>query len=71
MKMLRNLFQREGFEFYGPTNWVLFSDQPKDQPGTARFVERSGQVRQAIGADSNFYLLGNSWGGLLAAWNMH
>jgi proline iminopeptidase len=34
---------------------------------TARFVEEVEQVRQAIGADSsNFYVLGNSWGGILA-----
>jgi proline iminopeptidase len=32
-----------------------------------RFVEEVEQVRKSIGADaSNFYLLGNSWGGLLA-----
>ena len=34
---------------------------------TERFVEEVEQVRKAIGADaSNFYLLGNSWGGILA-----
>ena len=32
-----------------------------------RFVEEVEQVRKAIGADStNFYVLGNSWGGILA-----
>jgi len=34
---------------------------------TERFVEEVEQVRKYIGADSsNFYLLGNSWGGILA-----
>ncbi|WP_457817480.1 alpha/beta fold hydrolase, partial [Staphylococcus aureus] len=34
---------------------------------TDRFVEEVEQVRKAIGADStNFYVLGNSWGGILA-----
>jgi proline iminopeptidase len=46
-----------------------YSDQPKDSSlwTTARFVEEVEQVRKAIGADSsNFYVLGNSWGGILA-----
>lgn len=46
-----------------------YSDQP-DQPElwtTARFVEEVEQVRQALHLDkSNFYLLGHSWGGILA-----
>lgn len=34
---------------------------------TERFVEEVEQVRQALGLDSgNFYLLGHSWGGILA-----
>jgi len=34
---------------------------------TARFVEEVEQVRQALGLDaSNFFLLGHSWGGILA-----
>lgn len=46
-----------------------FSDQPKDTSlwNTARFVEEVEQVRLALGLDaSNFYLLGHSWGGILA-----
>ena len=46
-----------------------YSDQPSDPDlwETARFVEEVEQVRQALGLNSeNFYLLGNSWGGLLA-----
>ncbi|HSR49380.1 MAG TPA: proline iminopeptidase-family hydrolase [Acidobacteriota bacterium] len=46
-----------------------YSDQP-DEPElweTARFVEEVEQVRQALGLDrDNFYLLGHSWGGILA-----
>ncbi|ACO48119.1 proline iminopeptidase-family hydrolase [Deinococcus deserti] len=46
-----------------------YSDQP-DQPelwDLSRFVEEVEQVRQALGLTSeNFYLLGHSWGGILA-----
>ena len=45
------------------------SDQP-DEPDLweiPRFVEEVEQVRQALGLDdSNFYVLGHSWGGILA-----
>lgn len=46
-----------------------YSDQPSDSSlwNTARFVEEVEQVRQALGLDQeNFYLLGQSWGGILA-----
>ncbi len=46
-----------------------YSDQPEDTSlwRTERFVEEVEQVRQALGLDnSNFYLLGQSWGGILA-----
>ncbi len=46
-----------------------YSDQPDDRSlwDTARFVEEVEQVRQALGLDQdNFYLLGHSWGGILA-----
>jgi proline iminopeptidase len=47
-----------------------YSDQP-DEPSLweiPRFVEEVEQVRKALGLDSkNFYLLGHSWGGILAA----
>jgi proline iminopeptidase len=46
-----------------------YSDQPKDTSlwDLPRFVEEVEQVRQALGLDnSNFYLLGHSWGGMLA-----
>lgn len=47
----------------------FYSDQPKDSSlwNTERFVEEVEQVRQALGLDQdNFYLLGSSWGGILA-----
>lgn len=46
-----------------------YSDQPKDPDlwDLPRFVEEVEQVRQALKLDqSNFYLLGQSWGGILA-----
>jgi len=45
------------------------SDQPKENElwDLARFVDEVDQVRQALGLDEeNFYLLGQSWGGILA-----
>ncbi|GAB4530864.1 MAG: proline-specific peptidase family protein [Parvularculaceae bacterium] len=45
------------------------SDQPEDDRlwTIPRFVEEVEQVRKALGMNAdNFYLLGNSWGGLLA-----
>ena len=63
-------FQRQSFEFYEYDQLgSYYSDQPKDSSlwTIARFVEEVEQVRKAIGADStNFYVLGNSWGGMLA-----
>jgi len=46
----------------------FFSDQPTDDIWNIdRWVEEVEEVRQALGYDaSNFYLLGNSWGGILA-----
>jgi proline iminopeptidase len=46
-----------------------YSDQPDDPAlwNLPRFVEEVEQVRLALGLDrSNFYLMGHSWGGLLA-----
>ncbi|RRO24346.1 proline iminopeptidase-family hydrolase [Flavobacteriaceae bacterium 14752] len=46
-----------------------YSDKPNDPSlwTTARFVEEVEQVRQALGLNKdNFYLLGQSWGGILA-----
>jgi proline iminopeptidase len=70
MECFEAFFQREGFEFYEYDQLgSYYSDQPKDSSlwTTERFVEEVEQVRKAIGADkNNFYVLGNSWGGILA-----
>lgn len=70
MECFETFFQREGFEFYEYDQLgSYYSDQPTDTTlwKTERFVEEVEQVRKAIGADaSNFYILGNSWGGILA-----
>lgn len=70
MECFESFFPQEGFEFYEYDQLgSYYSDQPTDSSlwTTARFVEEVEQVRQAIGATKeNFYLLGNSWGGILA-----
>ena len=70
MECFETFFQRESFEFYEYDQLgSYYSDQPKDSSlwTNARFIEEVEQVRKAIGADaSNFYILGNSWGGILA-----
>ncbi|HPG10670.1 MAG TPA: proline iminopeptidase-family hydrolase [Chitinophagaceae bacterium] len=69
MECFETFFQREGFEFYEYDQLgSYYSDQPTDSSlwTTERFVEEVEQVRKAIGADStNFYIIGNSWGGIL------
>jgi len=63
-------FPRAGIEFYYYDQLGSFrSDQPADASlwDLDRFVSEVEQVRQALGLDrSNFVLLGQSWGGLLA-----
>jgi proline iminopeptidase len=59
-----------GIEFYYYDQLgSYFSDQP-DEPALwtlERFVEEVEQVRQALGlGPDNFYLVGQSWGGMLA-----
>jgi len=61
----------EGVEYYYYDQLGSFySDQPEmsdDLLALPRFVDEVEQVRQALGLDKdNFYLLGHSWGGLLA-----
>jgi proline iminopeptidase len=60
----------EGIEFiYYDQLGSTYSDQPKDPDlwEVARFVEEVEQVRRALGLNKdNFYLLGHSWGGILA-----
>ncbi len=61
---------KEGIEFiYYDQLGSYLSDKPTDTSlwVTERFVEEVEQVRQALHLDSsNFYLLGHSWGGILA-----
>jgi proline iminopeptidase len=69
MECFESFFPKEGIEFYEYDQLgSYYSDQPKDSSlwTTERFVEEVEQVRKAIGADkNNFYVLGNSWGGIL------
>jgi proline iminopeptidase len=69
MECFESFFPKEGFEFYEYDQLgSYYSDQPTDSSLWAidRFVEEVEQVRIAIGADKeNFYVLGNSWGGIL------
>jgi proline iminopeptidase len=61
---------RAGIEyFYYDQLGSAYSDQPDDASlwELPRFVEEVEQVRKALKLDkSNFYLLGHSWGGMLA-----
>jgi proline iminopeptidase len=63
-------FPRAGIEYYHYDQLGSFrSDQPADASlwDLGRFVTEVEQVREALGLDrSNFVLLGQSWGGLLA-----
>jgi len=61
---------QEGIEFiYYDQLGSAYADQPTDTSlwVLPRFVEEVEQVRVALGLDrDNFYLLGHSWGGILA-----
>ena len=63
-------FPGAGIEYYYYDQLgSAYSDQPEDTSlwYTARFVEEVEQVRKALKLDkNNFYLLGHSWGGILA-----
>ncbi len=65
-----SFFPKEGIEFYEYDQLgSYFSDKPTDSSlwTTERFVEEVEQVRKALGLNKdNFYLLGHSWGGILA-----
>ncbi|MBK7148984.1 MAG: proline iminopeptidase-family hydrolase [Bacteroidetes bacterium] len=69
MECFDAFFAKEGFEFYHYDQLGSFySDQPTDSSlwTLERFVEEVEQVRQALQLDSsNFYILGNSWGGIV------
>lgn len=63
-------FPGAGIEYYYYDQLgSAYSDQPDDPSlvDLPRYVEEVEQVRRALGLDAtNFYLLGHSWGGLLA-----
>lgn len=70
MECFESFFPHEGFEMieYDQLG-SYYSDQPKDSSlwTVDRFVDEVEQVRKALGLNKdNFYLLGNSWGGILA-----
>lgn len=70
MECFESFFPKEGIEFieYDQLG-SYYSDQPTDSSlwTTERFVEEVEQVRKSLGLNKdNFYLLGNSWGGILA-----
>lgn len=64
-----SFFPQEGVEYYYYDQLGSYrSDQPTDTSlwHLDRFVEEVEQVRQALNLDKdNFYLLGQSWGGIL------
>ncbi|MBA3647534.1 MAG: proline iminopeptidase-family hydrolase [Chitinophagales bacterium] len=70
MECFESFFPKAGIEFFEYDQLgSYYSDQPDDSSlwTTERFVEEVEQVRKALGLDNtNFYLLGNSWGGILA-----
>jgi len=65
-----SFFPKEGIEFiYYDQLACGNSDNPKDTSlyDLDRYVDEVEQLREALGLDhSNFYLLGHSWGGILA-----
>ncbi|MBN2409509.1 MAG: proline iminopeptidase-family hydrolase [Candidatus Aminicenantes bacterium] len=65
-----SFFPSEGIEFiYYDQLGSAYSDQPQDTDlwEVGRFVEEVEQVRRALGLNrDNFFLLGHSWGGILA-----
>jgi proline iminopeptidase len=65
-----NFFPKESIEFiYYDQLACGYSDNPKDTSlyDLPRYVEEVEQVRKSLNLDkTNFYLLGHSWGGILA-----
>ena len=69
MEAFESFFPQANIEFY---HYDQLGSKRSDQPENdslwtiERFVEEVEQVRQALGLNKdNFYILGNSWGGLL------
>jgi proline iminopeptidase len=65
-----SFFPAAGIEYYYYDQLGSYYSEQPDAPDlweTSRFVEEVEQVRQALGLDhDNFYLYGQSWGGILA-----
>lgn len=70
LENFQSFFPQANIEFYEYDQLgSYYSDQPDDMSlwTVERFVEEVEQVRQALGLHKdNFYLLGQSWGGILA-----
>src|SRR5262245_38033408 len=70
MEAFDSYFPAAGIEYYHYDQLgSAYSDQPDDDSlwEVPRFVEEVEQVRQALGlTHDNFYLVGHSWGGILA-----
>ena len=69
-EMFDSYLPGEGFEYYYYDQLgSAYSDQPNEPDlwEVARFVDEVEQVRKALGLNQgNFYLYGQSWGGILA-----
>lgn len=69
MECFESFFPQANIEFYEYDQLgSYYSDQPKDSSlwTVEHFVEEVEQVRIALGLNKdNFYILGNSWGGIL------
>ena len=70
MECFESFFPKANIEFYEYDQLgSYYSDQPNNDSlwVLERFVEEVEQVRKALGMNKdNFFLLGNSWGGMLA-----
>ena len=70
MEAFESFFPKANIEFYEYDQLgSYYSDQPTDSSlwTIDRFVDEVEQVRKALNLDSsNYFLLGNSWGGILA-----
>ena len=69
LECFESFLPQAGIEFYHYDQLgSYYSDQPEDDAlwTIDRFVEEVEEVRKALGLNKdNFYLLGNSWGGIL------
>jgi len=70
MEVFESFFPKEGIEFYEYDQLgASYSDQPKDSSlwTVDRYVDEVEQVRKVLHLDKgNLYVLGQSWGGILA-----